>query len=215
MRQRNEIQSTSFWQTLSVDRCHSESRLSTSWIITVTLKWLLGNVWMLKYVYCLWCSPGLTCRLPQHSLQHVTFFYFTYIDAYTNIFMCKKDPVPCRLSVGKWHPQSWFTLQAMGGEAACWHSPTWARLEGGLSCPRSLIQRSHNPELFWTLSQSSIPHLPGMEIMVCYHTKPLSQPHEHILALHHGKSLWSFECYLGSIKIYPNKQLCITAKLLY
>lgn len=62
--------------------------------------------------------------------------------------------------------------------------------------------------LFWTFSQNSAPRLPGMEIMGCHHTKPLSQPHKHILALCHGKSLWSFVCYLACIKIYPNKQLC-------
>lgn len=84
--------------------------------------------------------------------------------------------------------------------------------EPDLKAGGAVIAPSHRDfttqNLFWTFSQSSAPHVPGMEIMGCYHTKPLSQPHKHILVLHHGKFLWSFVCYLGSIKIYPNKQLC-------
>lgn len=92
----------------------------------------------------------------------------------------------------QWCPCSWFTHQVMGGEAVCWHSLTWARSEGWLSCHCSLTLRFHNPELVLDVNQSSAPHLPCMEIMGCYHTKPQSQPYKHVLALHRGKSLWSF-----------------------
>lgn len=129
-----------------------------------------------------------------------------YFSMWKYIFMCKKDPVACRLSVRKWHPHS--SPQAMEGRQGA----DTALPEPDLKVSWAVTAPSHRDfttqNLFWTFSQSSAPHPAGMEIMGCYPAKPLSQPHKHIPALHHGRSLWSFVYYLGSIKIYPKTQLC-------